>query len=273
MGRYRTIIGVAGLAGLLAWLYYPVVGWLLAEWLDDISNLGYGFFIPPVAAYLVWERWHTLRPDSRGSWWGYVLLIFGLLCLILGRTGGARVIAEASLIFVLFGLSLFLGGWGLVKPLAFPLIFLALMIPLPPALFNHITWPLQIFTARFSTAVLHFAGYPVLLQGVYIDLPNVRLEVAAACSGFRSLIALGATAVMLAFMTRLRWTDRAVLIASVLPIAILSNAVRVTSNILLGFYEGMYHTLAGWTVFVVATVCLMGVQALLAKRTASGLPV
>ena len=271
MGRYKTLAGVMGLAGLLGWLYYPVLVGMVSDWVVDFSNLGYGFFIPPIAAYLLWDRRHTLRADPNGSsWWGYVLILFGVASLILGRAGGAQVVAQGSLIIVLLGLALFLGGWRFTKALMFPLLFLAFMIPLPSGLYYRVTWPLQVFTARFSTGALHLAGYPVLLQGVYIDLPNIRLEVAAACSGFRSLMALGATGVLLAFMTQLRWTDRAILIASVLPIAILSNAMRVASNVVLGNYEGTYHTFGGWTVFVVATGCLLGVEALLSRRTGRG---
>jgi exosortase len=140
------------------------------------------------------------------------------------------------------------------------------MIPPPSDIFYRITWPLQLFTAQFSTEVLRFVGYPVLLQGIYIDLPQVRLEVAAACSGFRSLISLAAMGVLLAFLTQSGWPNRALLVASVLPIAILSNAVRVASNILIGTYEGTYHTINGWIVFVLAAGCMMGVAVLLAKR-------
>ena len=113
--------------------------------------------------------------------------------------------------------------------------------------------------SQWSTEVLRLAGYPVLLQGIYIDLPTVRLEVAAACSGFRSLVSLGATALLVAFTFQTRWVNRALLLASVVPIAILANSVRVTSNILLGIYEGTYHQVAGWLVFVLSLAVLLTV--------------
>jgi len=81
------------------------------------------------------------------------------------------------------------------------------------------------------------------------------------------LIALGATGVLLAYMTQKRWRDRAVLIGAVVPIAILANAIRVTSNILLGIYEGTFHLVAGWVVFVLATALLLGLAGLLNQRT------
>lgn len=256
------------LSGLLVYLYYPVIADLVTRWSLDAANVGYGVLIPPVAAYLVWDRRRELRlAKDDWSWGGYVLLLVGVLSLILGRAGGVSFVAQASLIAVLFGLTMFLGGVQRTRLLAFPLLFLALMIPPPALIFYRLTWPLQMFTARFATEALRLAGYPVLLQGIYIDLPNARLEVAVACSGLRSLVALAATGILLAFHTQSRQSARTILIASVLPIAILSNAIRVAANVVLGIRDGAYHTFAGWVAFVVATVCLLGVTVLLDRRS------
>ncbi|MCS7173102.1 MAG: exosortase/archaeosortase family protein [Armatimonadetes bacterium] len=268
--RYATAAGLGGIAALLGWLYAPVVRDMAAQWAVD-TTYGYGYYIPPVAAYLVWERRRTLRAcRPGGTWLGLPVLFWGLAALVLGRTGGIAILARASLIPVLLGLVLLLGGWSVVRLVAFPVLFLGLMIPLPQGLLQRLTWPLQIFTAQFSAEVLQLLGYPVYVEGIYIDLPNVQLEVAEACSGFRSLVALTATGVLLAHLTQERWRERVVLVASVVPIAVLANAVRVTSNIALGIYEGTYHTVSGWMVFVVATAMLVGVSSALGRgsRTA-----
>ena len=267
MSRARTVAAIVGLAALVAYLYQPVIASLAAQWSTD-TTFGYGFTIPPVAAFLAWERRHRLHVDPRGTLWGYALLIVGLLALVTGRAGGIQLLARISLLPILFGLAMFLGGWSLARELAFPIAFLGVMIPPPVEVFYRLTWPLQLFTARFSTEVLRLAGYPVLLQGIYIDLPTVRLEVAAACSGFRSLVSLGATALLVAFTFQTRWVNRALLLASVVPIAILANSVRVTSNILLGIYEGTYHQVAGWLVFVLSLAVLLMVGTFLNRWNA-----
>ena len=277
MARYGTLGGLLGLTALLGYLYYPVLVDLAAQWSAD-TTFGYGYFIPAVVAYLVWDRRHTLRSiPPQPSWWGYIVLLIGLVALVFGRAGGIHLLARGSLIVVLFGLVLFMGGWRIVRHLSFPLAFLAVMIPPPPGVFYRLTWPLQLFTARFSTEVLRLAGYPVLLQGIFIDLPTVRLQVAEACSGFRSLIALGATGVLLAYMTLDRWVDRGLLIAAVVPIAILSNAIRVTWIIVMGirdprFFDGPLHPASGWAVFVLATALLLSLAALLARRAGPAPP-
>lgn len=275
MGRYRTLGGILSLAVLLGYLYYPIIAGLMAQWSIDTAY-GYGYFMPGIAAYLVWERRHALRAlPSQSSWWGYLILLAGLGALVLGRAGGIHLLARGSLVVVLCGLVLFLGGRRILTLVTFPLAFLALMIPPPPALFNRVVWPLQLFTARFSTEALRLVGYPVLLQGIYIDLPTVRVEVAEACSGFQSLIALGATGVLLAYMTQERWIDRVLLVAAVVPIAILSNSVRVTWIIAMGsrdprFFEGALHPGSGVIVFVLATALLLGLASLLARRARPG---
>ena len=264
--RFRPAGVLGALAALLGWLYAPVLREMASQWAVD-TTYGYGYYIPPVAAYLVWERRRTLAATRpKGTWLGLPVLLLGLGALVLGRAGGIALLARVSLVPVLFGLVLLLGGWRMARLAAFPILFLAVMIPIPSGLLQRLTWPLQIFTAQFSTEVLRLAGYPVYVEGVYIDLPHVRLEVAEACSGFRSLVALGATGILLAHLTQERWRERVLLVASVVPIAVLANAVRVTSNIALGIYEGTYHTVSGWMVFVVATALLVGVSSALGRR-------
>lgn len=264
MGRW-TILQLLAISGSLAYLYHPVLADLVAQWSTDTAY-GYGYFIPVVAGYLVWMRRGRLRNIAPTvSWWGYALFLGGLIALMVGHAGGIQFVARGSLVAVLFGLVLFLGGRQIARVVAFPLGFLALMIPPPPSVFAQITWPLQLFTARFATAVLRQVGYPVLLQGIFIDLPDMRLEVAQACSGIRSIIALLATGVVLAYVTQERWLDRAILVAAVLPIAIFANAARVTALIALRIFEDPLHSFSGWLVFVLATALLMAVSAVLGR--------
>jgi len=178
--RSGAVAGVAGLVALLGWLYAPVLRDMAAQWAVD-TTYGYGYYIPPVAAYLVWERRRALAATRpKGTWLGLPVLLIGLGALVLGRAGGIALLSRISLVPVLFGLVLLLGGGRMTRLAAFPILFLAVMIPIPSGLLQRLTWPLQIFTAQFSTEVLRLMGYPVYLEGVYIDLPHVRLEVAEA---------------------------------------------------------------------------------------------
>jgi exosortase len=265
-------------AGPLAYLYYPVFVDLAAQWSID-TTYGYGYYIPFVALYLAWDRRRAIMaegdaPGAGGlgsAWIGYLVLLIGLGAYLAGLAGGVQLALRVSLIVVLFGLAIYLGGWRVARVLAFPIAFLAVMIPPPAAILQQLTWPLQLFTARFSTEALQLLGYPVLLRGIYIDLPTVRVEVAEACSGFRSLIALAATGVLMAYLTQRKPLNRLLLVAAVIPIAIIANAVRVTWIIVMGardprFFDGPLHPGSGMVVFILATALMIGLATVLARR-------
>jgi len=130
---------------------------------------------------------------------------------------------------------------------------------------NAIALPLQILASQMAVGILHGIGVPALREGNVISLPNITLEVVEACSGLRSLVSLGALSVLLAALTLRGTVPRLVLIASSLPIAVITNGVRVSGTGVLAYNfgaqlaEGFLHSFSGWAVFVVALV-LLGVE-------------
>src|SRR2546430_6984348 len=139
---------------------------------------------------------------GKGSAWGYLVLLVGLILLIVSQAGTFGFPARLSLLVVLTGLPLFLGGSELLRVVSFPLAYLLFMIPLPAPALNQITFPLQLQAARLATSTLDLLNVPVLREGNIINLPLMRLEVAEACSGIRSLISLLALAVIYAYLDR-----------------------------------------------------------------------
>jgi hypothetical protein len=88
------------------------------------------------------------------------------------------------------GRHLELGGYGVVKKLAFPLVLLCFMVPLPALIYNSITFPLQILATKLAEGALTLFDIPVLRQGNVLQLPSRPLSVVEACSGIRSLLSL-----------------------------------------------------------------------------------
>src|SRR4029078_1054264 len=109
-------------------------------------------------------------------------IFHAILC---GLLGADFFLTRISLIGVLAGSIWFLFGWKHVRLLAFPLLLLFLMIPLPAMIFNQIGFPLQLFASRVGETVLSVAGVPVLREGNVLELASTKLEVAQACSGIR----------------------------------------------------------------------------------------
>ncbi len=251
------------IAGLIGFLYAPVLKRLIAQWWQDPSY-GHGFVVPLLAAYVLFRRRDIHRkiaidPSNLG------LLVMGgaISLLITGTLGAELFVSRFSLLVLLCGIVLFLAGWKMLRAVAFPLSYLLLMIPLPAIIFNELTFPLQLLASRLSASCLELVGVPVLREGNVLILPNYALEVVEACSGIRSLTALVALAIAYCYFTESRLWIRIAIVALMLPIAVVSNAMRVVGTGLLTYVfgsnsaEGFFHFFQGWLIFVAAVLLML----------------
>src|SRR5271155_2678698 len=258
-------LGVVAAATLC--LYAPVLTKLARDWWHD-PNYTYGFLIPLLAAYLIWEKRRLLgATPARPSNWGLLFAFIAAALLFLGSLGAELFLTRVSLVFMLASLVVFLFGWRWLKQLAFPLAVLLLMIPMPEILFNQVSFPLQLAATRLAGSFLTSVGVPVLLEGNLIQLPNnMTLEIAVACSGIRSLMALFTAGVAYAYFLDNRQAVRWILIAATIPIAVIANGVRIAGTGVLTYLvsekaaEGYFHLFSGWVVFVSAFLLLVVVH-------------
>jgi len=267
-GRF-ALWGAALIVVLLSALYFTVLGRLVTEWWHD-PETSHGFLVPPFAAYLVWTNRDRIRATRiQPSWVGVVVIAFGLGMLILGQYGAELFLSRASLIVVLAGMTVCFGGWPMLRELRFSLLVLLLAIPIPAIIYNQITFPLQILASKAASALLPVFGVPVLREGNVIDLPTMRLEVAEACSGIRSLISLFTLAIFYGYFLDKSVVRRTLLVLSSIPIAIGANAIRIVGTGLCVQYwdpdkaVGFFHEFSGWVVFLVSLGCLFAVHKML----------
>ena len=261
--RSRVIAGALVLIGLMVAVYLPVLYYMMLHWraVDDYSH---GFLIAPLSLYFAWERRDQLRglPIS-GSWWGLVPLSLGVLALTIGRLGVELTSMRSGFVLTLIGLVLLLFGRKVFRVLAFPLLFLFLMVPLPQSLVNVIAFPLQLMAANAAVEALHLLGVPALLEGNIIHLAHSQLFVAQACSGLRSLMALLTLGVVFAYFLQRGTWRRVVIVLSTIPIAIFVNAFRVAlTGILAHNYgneaaTGIIHDFQGLITFFLAFLVLL----------------
>jgi exosortase len=190
------------------------------------------------------------------------VIALGLAVLFLGVYGSELFLSRISLIILLAGLTLTFGGWQFLKELRFALLVLLLAIPIPAILFNQITFPLQILASKLASGLLPFFGVPVLREGNVIELPLMKLEVAEACSGIRSLMSLFTLAVFYGYFMEKSNRRRVAIALASIPIAIAANAVRILGTGLCVQYwdpdkaMGFFHEFSGWVIFLVSLVCL-----------------
>lgn len=261
----KITAAVLVLAGLAA-IYWQVFVKLIDAWIVD-GNYSHGWLIIPIAVYFAWERRDKLAATPlQPSWFGLVVFAFGILVLLAGLMGSEFFLSRVSLIFTLAGIVLFLFGWGHLRILAFPIGFLLLMIPLPAIVFNKIAFPLQLLASQVGESAISAANIPVLREGNVLVLANTSLEVAEACSGIRSLVSLITLGLVFGYFADPRGWVRALIVASTIPVAIVSNAARVAGTGILAHYygpsaaEGFFHEFSGWIVFVVAFVMILAIQ-------------
>jgi exosortase len=105
-----------------------------------------------------------------------------------------------------------------------------------------------------------------LREGNLLILPNYTLQVVEACSGIRSLTSLLALGLAYGYLVERSNLTRTMLVIAMVPVAIVSNAVRVMGTALLTNYfgiqmaEGFLHAFSGWVIFVVSMMLLIAIH-------------
>lgn len=258
------------LAAFLA-LYFPFIQTLVRDW-DANQNYSQGYFIPFVAAFMVWWMRDELKAvEVRPSNWGLALIVLGLLQLFVAKVGSEYFLQRTSMIVVLFGIALFLFGGRFTKAVWLPLVYLIFMIPLPAIIWNRIAFPMQLFASALTEDVVQLIGIPILREGNVLHLAQTSLEVVDACSGLRSLVNILGLAVGLGFLMNKEAWKRWVLFLAAFPIAVVVNIIRLSGTAVLAsryggdVARGFLHDFSGWLVFVAGIGLLLLVQSGLGK--------
>ena len=250
--------GAAVIGILLMAVYYHVLAKLVIDWAET-PDFSQGFLVPIFSAYLVWAKRKALfETKIAPTWNGVAVVALGLVVLLLGVYGAELFLSRVSLVILLAGLVLSFGGWQLLKEVRFALLVLILAIPIPGIVFNEITIPLQFLASKLASAMLPFFGVPVLREGNVIELSTMKLEVAEASSGIRSLMSLYTLAVFYGYFLEKSTMRRTILALASIPIAIAANAVRILGTGLCVQYwdpdkaMGFFHEFSGWVMFLVS---------------------
>jgi exosortase len=217
-------------------LYGPLVPELVRDWMTS-SDFSHGPVIPVIAAALMRarrERWRAA--PSRPFPAGLVLLGAALAQYLVGVAAAEFYLQRTSVVPFLLGWVLTVHGPARTRVALFPIVFLSFMIPVPALLWTAWAVPLQLLATRAAAAVLDVVGVDAVRTGNILHLPGCTLEIAQACSGLRSLVALSAVAVLLADGSLLspggptRPAGRAALALAAVPVAIVANALRVSAT-------------------------------------------
>ncbi len=254
----------------LCWLFFEVLRGLVSDWYVD-ENYSHGFLVPLIAGYAIWQNQDKFKNATINplTWVGSALMIGAVLLLWAGTIGAELFVTRIGFLAALISLILYFKGFSWLKLLMFPLGLLLLAIPVPNLIFQKIAFPLQLLASDYAAQVINWVGIPAFREGNVIELAQMKLEVVEACSGIRSLMSLTTLAVTYAYFTENKWWRRIILVLSVIPIAIFTNAARVTATGIMAHYygedaaQGFQHAFSGWLMFVVAMLLLLVVAQLL----------
>lgn len=254
-------------------LFYGSSYWDMAQSWWQLDEYSHGPVMLLIVVWLFWRErtvWGKPLPPSRVA--GAVVITAGLLVYVVGRALSIPLLELGSQIPVLAGLLLSLGGWRRLWQFRFALGFLLFAVPLPGVLVDAMTVPLKLWIAGWAENTLYLAGYPVARSGAVLSLSQYRLLVADACSGLSSMISLAALGLLYVHLVQRKdRLHRALLLASVIPVAVVANLGRVLFILLITYHfgdaagQGPLHDLIGIGVFVLAFWMLMGLDAALLR--------
>ena len=255
--RGSTIAAVVVL-GSLGVGYEASVRGLIDQWSRD-PNYSHGFFVAPIALAIAWSRRGLVEPARcRPSGWG-VLLLAGLVALrvpLFDRN--EQYLESATIPLAVAAVTLALGGTHLLRVMFPAVAFLVFLLPLPPSVNTLLARPLQNVATAGSVTLLQLLGLPAMAEGNVIVVGDVPLEVARACNGLSMLLSFVTLITATVLLIHRPLAEKVLLLLSAVPIAIVSNVVRITLTALayrwLGPETGerYAHDYAGWAMMPLA---------------------
>jgi exosortase len=263
----------AAVLGLVA-VSLPVVLELVALW-RAVSYYSHGFLIPCFSAWLVWDLWRTDNraasaparyPSSAGRprpgqrWAAGVTWMVAVGLLLIGTAGASLTVRALAVPVSALAFALTVADCAFVARLAFPLGFLALIVPLPEGALPRLSLALQHLAAATTEAGLRLAGIRSVRDGLFIHLEAATLHVSEACNGLRFLLAMLTIGIAFAGLTARGWIGRTAIVALALVVAVAGNVVRVFGTALIAHgwgseaATGVMHVVYGKLIYAAMLV-------------------
>jgi exosortase len=261
---------VAGLLAASVAVCLPGLEQLAIIW-DSTDYYGHGYLVPAAAGWVLWTRRADVATALREPppALGFVPMLLAASFELLMVAGDLGFLAGIAVPVVLLAGAYAIAGMTLVRVVWLPALLLALMVPPPRFLTYQLLAHLKLFVTSTATEILQLAGYTVTAQGNRLLLPDHELFVADACSGLTSIVTLLPLACIIAyFLSRGVWR-RAVIVASLVPLAIGGNLFRVVVTTMLvesrgiEFTQGLLHESFGVATYAIGTVALVGIARVL----------
>ncbi len=252
LSRTAAYAIAAAVLGAFVFAYLPTLRELVALW-DKDPDYSHGFLVAPLAIAFLYFRRDSMPELKPGFYWGgLVLIALSIGLRVAGRALFLSPVDGWSIVVWAAGATWLLFGWRMLWWAAPAIGFLFFMVPLPFRAESLLSVPLQKIATRLSCWSLQILGLPALYEGNVIFIGEHKLEVEQACSGMKIFMGILALTYACFVLVPQAWWERLLLLAAVLPVAIVANVTRIIVTALLYQYTSgeiahkFSHDLAGY---------------------------
>ena len=250
--------------------------WWVSQWLDPMAESAHGWLILALSGWLLWRNLRLAREvagdEAPGSPAGAAAALLGGQAVhLLGYAMQQARVSILGLLLFIWGVLALGGGrrWG--RAAAFPLAFMLFAIPLN--VLDSAGFYLRLWVIESAYHLAHLAGIGVIRNGTQLLSPDglYSYDVAAACSGMRSLMALAALSFLIGYLNFRSWWARLAIGLLSFPYAFLGNVIRILSIIVVAAWGGQHagavvHEWFGFLIFVIVLGLVQITVALLQRH-------
>jgi EpsI family protein len=258
-----------GLAGFLVFQFFgnatqgyidtrSLFYWWGFQWWNPGSETEHGWLILGLSLWLFWQNTRRQSAAPNLAWQKRALaaMLGGLAVHLLGYAVQQTRISILGFLLFTWGTLTLAGGarWG--RAAWFPLGFM--IFALPVNVLDTAGFWLRMWVIHASQGIAHLAGIEVVRSGTQLFSPDgaYQYDVAAACSGVRSLMALTALSLLVGYLNFRPWWLRVLILLLSFPFTYVGNVVRIGGIIFVAEWFGqrageVFHEWAGFLVFVI----------------------
>ncbi len=243
-----TLAALGVSLGVMLLALWQTTAALVALWAHS-DAYGHGFFIAPIAAWLIWrrrEKLAVLAPQPAPV--GLLVMFAACVAWLIGQAAGIVLLSQLAFVAILQSVILTMVGWRVVAGLLFPLLYLYLMVPFGDFLIPH----LQDLTAVAVVESLRMLGIPVFIDGILLSIPTGSFEISEACAGLRFMIAIFALGLVYAHLVYQSWRRRVAFMVLAMIVTLVASSLRALGIVYLAYVTnhevaiGVDHLVYGW---------------------------
>ncbi len=267
----RGIVWTLGLLGLLfVASYLQLFTYFWHRWTEEHGPFGYGYFVPPSVAFLLWANRDAIRsaPVTKAPAWAWALTVFAAVVNLVALVAAVNVLQSLTFLALVMLVPLCVWGPARYRYLWAALLYTATMIPWPGQIINVVLFKMQHLSVVLAAKIFGAMGMNPIIEGATVLLPNFSFDVAPACAGLTILFPTVACTILTAMMVNASLGRRIALVALSVPVSILTNAGRIMLVGLIGNQGGTelanrLHDASGFVGVIICVLILSGLGAMI----------